>query len=173
MFQVASRSAVPPLSPDVLARNAFLAAYQQLRWHLGYWGPWTACGTEEDMLHTVALLECNRVCMGPIYFNISQQGAVSGRRSLFRVQDELDRQVGAEVATAWTRIRDEMEGKRAVLMQRVKCELAHIVEVQGRVRRELADVLGVGEWAGEYTRGSAPVTLCLQRTPAWSASRSQ
>jgi hypothetical protein len=147
VLKLSARKAGAPINEDYVMRTAFLAAYEQTRWRLGVWGWWRADCTEAEMLGQMIVDRVEWDIMGDVYAKIP-----SGRMYWMlrhKMEDILDKTVGAVVAGGWTGCNTTIDQTKVVLVEAAKDKLGGIIEkkvelkatVQGKISGTLAPML--------------------------------
>lgn len=136
-FQHASRHSEPPCSSDPAEREAFNVTYHRLRWHFNYWGPWRPAGTEEEMLTALVADECNRECLGPVYYELGRMSPSTRRRAEAKMEEMVEKTAGAVVGSSWKAASAGARSLREHLADRVRSTLEEVAEQEARVRGEV------------------------------------
>lgn len=141
VFKTAAKKARPPMNEDPIMRDSFKVAYHRLRWHFGYWSWWRAAGSEAEMLGMLVVDECNRECMGPTYHELSRMSPTLRRKAESKVQELLDKSVGAVVQAAWKTAMTTLEGMKEPVESKVKEIVGTVVEQQMAFKNQIKDAI--------------------------------
>jgi len=141
VFKHASKKAKPPMNEDRVLRSCFLVAYRRLRWHFSYWGWWYPSGTEEEQLAQLIVDECERECMGPVYREINDMSPTLRRKVEAKVQEMLDKSIGAVVGSAWKACLTTIAGMKDPVQKKIEEQIQPIIETQIEFKTKIKDAI--------------------------------
>lgn len=131
VLKYASLHAQPPLSSDAVEAAAFCDAYERLRRRLGLWGWYRIDRSEPEQLAQLVSQLCRDRILHQALARLDAAGGSAskdGARVRQAALGELDRVVGAVVASAWQACKEAAAGRAESLRDMATSNLPGVVK---------------------------------------------